>query len=56
MNNKGFGVVELAAWIVVTAFCVKLIAVVVIGASVASQKGRRVNMLAYNEIHTALGR
>ena len=54
LGNKGFGVIELAAWIVVTCFVVKVIAVTVIGAAILRADDKNLNLRGYNQIHLAL--
>lgn len=55
MNQKGFGIVELAAWIVVTCFVTKvLIGGLIIGAILKADAGNKLDLKAAQEIQLAL--
>ena len=55
MNNKGFGVVEFAAWIIVVTFVAKLITVSVIGESVLMRKNK-LYLKEYENINLVLNK
>ena len=49
MNNKGFGIVELAAWMIVVSFCFKAVAVMV-----SAAPSNKLDLAAYGEIKEAI--
>ena len=54
LNNKGFGIVELAAWLIVIGFLGKLVAVAVVGTSILSAD--KLRLKEYEKVHLALQR
>lgn len=49
MNNKGFGIVELAAWMIVVGFFFKTVALMV-----GSASANKLDLAAYGEIKAAI--
>jgi len=50
MNNRGFGIVEFAAWLIVASFILELSVLVMRGIRISE----KLNLTAYNQIVSAL--